>query len=113
MSSADEEESQLRQRLIETDEKEIEAVEIENNESSLKLQQDFNDEKSKLSDSEHEDEKEPDFSETTEEIIKRSTGSVRVLPRNLQPIQRPSFIVRQFRSVKNFFIELFEFILLL
>lgn len=34
-------------------------------------------------------------------------------PRNLQPLQRPSFIARQFRSVKNFFIELIDFIFLL
>ena len=33
--------------------------------------------------------------------------------RNLQPLQRPSFLSRQFNSVKNFFAEFIEFILLL
>ena len=35
------------------------------------------------------------------------------VPRNIQPLQRPSFIGRQFQNVKNFFLELIEFILLL
>ncbi len=33
--------------------------------------------------------------------------------RNLQPLQRPSFLSRQFNNVKNFFAEFIEFILLL
>ena len=35
------------------------------------------------------------------------------VPRNIQPLQRPSFLGRQFQNVKNFFLELIEFILLL
>ncbi len=105
MSSADDEnQSILRQRPIKIDEKEIEAVEIENNESSLKLEESFKEaqneeEKSKLFDSEHEIE---------------SVESVRTYPRNLQTVvERPSFIIRQFRSVKSFFFELIDFLLLL
>jgi len=33
--------------------------------------------------------------------------------RNLQPLQRPSFITRQFNNIKSFFSEFLEFILLL
>ena len=35
------------------------------------------------------------------------------VPRNLQIPQRPSFITRQYRSAKNFFTELIDFIFLL
>jgi hypothetical protein len=33
--------------------------------------------------------------------------------RNLQPLQRPSFLSRQFNNIKSFFAEFIEFILLL
>lgn len=49
-----------------------------------------------------------------DEIIKTKPETIPCPPpRNIQSLNRPSFISRQFGNVKNFFIELFEFILLL
>ena len=139
MSSAEgEDETQLRHRppLKEEEEKEegvevekeIEAVLIENNESDLKLKNSDSEEESGET---VEDEKETEtlinetFAETTNEKITHvidpvtdaETENVRIYrgPRNVQsiPVQRSSFIGRQLNSIKCFFLELIDFILLL
>ncbi len=101
MSDSDEGGSQaeLRQRFKPeedfADEKEIEAVLIDNESTEII-------EKS---------EKHSEESENEEEDEPKVTVCRGV--RNLQPLQRPSFLTRQFRNVKNFFSELLDFILLL
>lgn len=56
-----------------------------------------------------------DTIEPTEHIDNEPKPKVTVCRgiRNLQPLQHPSFISRQFNNVKNFFVEFIEFILLL
>lgn len=54
-----------------------------------------------------------DTIEPTESIIDEPKVTVCRGIRNLQPLERPSFISRQFNNVKNFFAEFIEFILLL
>ena len=99
--------AELRQRFkseIEndfSDEKEIEAVLIDNESSEIIPETDS--------------EKDSENGELEEQQEQEEEPKVTVCRgvRNLQPLQRPSFITRQFRNVSNFFSELLEFILLL
>lgn len=124
-SDFSEEDSQLlRQRPIETEEFVDEEEELNEKETEIEKLKNSDSETEELETEVHvtekrdsEDEKDIINSNDSNENSSLSPPSSPVLVyrgvRNLQPIQRPSFIVRQFRNVKNFFIELFDFILLL
>lgn len=100
MSDSDEggPQAELRQRFNAeedfADEKEIEAVLIDN-ESTENI------------------EKSEKYSEQSEEEEQEPKVTLCRGVRNLQPLQRPSFLTRQFTNAKNFFSELLDFILLL
>ena len=102
--------AELRQRFkseIEndfSDEKEIEAVLIDNESSEIIPETDS-----------EKDSENGELEEQQEQVEQEEEPKVTVCRgvRNLQPLQRPSFITRQFRNVSNFFSESLEFILLL
>ena len=109
MVDSDNESPEIRKRFIENEDKATNEEIVAQQQPEEELKSD----ESKEAFSEEFDEKEIEDGDEKGTATCKPRITVYGGIRNLQPLQRPSFIARQAKNVKIFFTELFDFIFLL